>query len=54
MEGVEHVKGNIEFRNVSFRYPSREDITVLHDISFSIEAGQTLAIVGPSGSGYLF
>ena len=44
------VRGDIEFRNVSFRYGD-DDGPVLHDISFTIGAGQTLAIVGHSGSG---
>ena len=39
----------VEFRNISFSYePSRE---VLHDISFDIKKGQTVALVGPSGGG---
>ena len=42
-------QGAVEFRNVSFGYePSR---TVLHDISFRTEPGQTVAIIGPSGAG---
>jgi ATP-binding cassette, subfamily B, heavy metal transporter len=41
--------GNIEFRNVSFRYDSRRP--VINDISFEVPAGKTVAIVGPSGSG---
>ena len=44
------VRGDIEFRNVSFRY-GEDDGPVLNDISVSIGAGQTLAIVGHSGSG---
>ncbi len=44
------VKGRLEFRNVSFRYPETERF-VLKDVSFTIEAGQTAAIVGPTGSG---
>ncbi len=44
------VRGDIEFRNVSFRY-GEDDGQVLHDISVSVGAGQTLAIVGHSGSG---
>jgi subfamily B ATP-binding cassette protein MsbA len=44
------VRGEIEFRKVSFGYGS-EDGPVLHDISVAIGAGQTLAIVGHSGSG---
>ena len=47
---LEKVKGRIEYRHVGFRYPiSHAD--VLHDVSFSIEPGQTLALVGASGSG---
>jgi ATP-binding cassette, subfamily B, heavy metal transporter len=41
--------GNIEFRNVSFRYDPRRP--VINDISFEVPAGKTVAIVGPSGSG---
>lgn len=44
-------RGAIEFKAVSFAYPSRSDLTVLHDISFKVVAGQTLAVVGPSGGG---
>ncbi len=44
-------KGEIEFRNVSFNYPSRPDFTVLHDISFTARPGETVALVGSSGSG---
>lgn len=42
--------GNIEFRNVSFKYPSREEV-VLKNLSFSIQAGQKAAFCGPSGCG---
>lgn len=42
-------KGQIEFAGVSFDYGS--DKHVLHEVSFKIEAGQTAAIVGPSGTG---
>ena len=44
------IRGEVEFRNVSFGY-GRDDGPVLNDISVSVEAGQTLAIVGHSGSG---
>ncbi len=44
----EPLRGEIEFRNLSFAYGDRE---VLHDITLKIPAGSTLAIVGPTGSG---
>lgn len=43
--------GQIDFKNVSFHYPSREDIHVLKEISFSVAADQQIALVGPSGAG---
>ncbi|MDX2173026.1 MAG: ABC transporter transmembrane domain-containing protein [Bacteroidota bacterium] len=43
--------GEIEFSNVSFNYPSRLDFTVLKNISFKANAGETVALVGSSGSG---
>ncbi len=44
--------GEIEFKNVSFRYPDAEDSEyVLRDINFKAEAGQTVAIIGSTGSG---
>jgi ATP-binding cassette subfamily B protein len=45
------VKGKIIFDHVSFSYPQRPDEAVLNDISFTIEANKTVAIVGPSGAG---
>ncbi|KAG0460760.1 hypothetical protein HPP92_021057 [Vanilla planifolia] len=50
-EVVEEVKGEIEFRNVSFRYLTRPDVSVLNDLSLHIRAGSSLALVGKSGSG---
>jgi ATP-binding cassette subfamily B protein len=47
---IKDIDGTIEFKNVSFRYPSNENY-VLNDISFKIEPGQTIAIVGTTGSG---
>jgi len=45
------IKGDIEFKNVSFFYPSRPQFQVLKNISFKVEKGETIALVGPSGSG---
>lgn len=45
------VKGNIEFRNVSFTYPSRKDVPILRGLSFSVKSGETVALVGSSGNG---
>ncbi len=44
----ERIKGSIEFQNVDFSYG---DIQVLHDINLKIEPGETVAIMGPTGSG---
>lgn len=45
------IEGNLTFNNVCFSYPSRRDIQVLKDVSFSVDKGKQVAIVGPSGSG---
>lgn len=44
-----NVRGNVEFKDVSFGY--NDDNIVLHDISFKVEEGKSLAIVGDTGSG---
>ncbi|MGI4851450.1 MAG: ABC transporter transmembrane domain-containing protein [Janthinobacterium lividum] len=41
----------VDFKDVTFFYPSRPKIPALHRLSFKIKAGQTVAIVGPSGAG---
>ena len=46
----ETVRGEVEFRSVSFRYPGTER-WILRDVSFRVPAGSTVAIVGPTGSG---
>ncbi len=45
------LKGKIQFDHVQFAYATRADKTVLDDVSFKIEAGERVAIVGSSGSG---
>ena len=46
---LEEIKGDIVFDNVSFNYG--DDEKVLKDVSFTIESGKTIALVGPSGGG---
>ena len=43
-------QGEIEFKNVSFRYPDAEE-AILHNISFTIHRGETAAFIGSTGSG---
>ncbi|KAM3615029.1 uncharacterized protein V6R79_022403 [Siganus canaliculatus] len=45
------IKGNIEFKNIHFSYPSRPDAKVLSGLSLSVTCGQTIALVGSSGCG---
>ena len=47
---LERARGEIEFRNVTFTYPTK-DTPALHNISFKVEAGRSVALVGRSGSG---
>jgi ATP-binding cassette subfamily B multidrug efflux pump len=59
VDGTDHVDGDavplihngaIVFESVSFRYPTADSL-MLHDISFKVEAGETVAILGATGSG---
>jgi len=47
----ENVRGEIAFEQVSFHYPARPGVKALHDVSFRIKPGETVALVGPSGAG---
>ncbi len=44
-------QGQIAFENVGFAYPSQPDRAIIHDLSFTVEPGETIAVVGPSGAG---
>uniref|UniRef100_A0A8C2TL80 ATP binding cassette subfamily B member 5 n=1 Tax=Coturnix japonica TaxID=93934 RepID=A0A8C2TL80_COTJA len=47
----EKLKGEIEFRNIHFSYPSRPDITILKGLNLKVQTGKTIALVGASGCG---
>jgi ATP-binding cassette, subfamily B (MDR/TAP), member 1 len=48
---LDEVHGNIEFKEVTFSYPSRPDVLIFRDFSLFFPAGKTVAVVGGSGSG---
>uniref|UniRef100_A0A8C5S1X1 Bile salt export pump n=1 Tax=Laticauda laticaudata TaxID=8630 RepID=A0A8C5S1X1_LATLA len=48
---LDKVRGEIEFHNVTFHYPSRPDVKILDELSMVIKPGETTAFVGPSGTG---
>lgn len=52
-EGIrlENITGNIEFRDVHFRYPTRRHVPVLRGLNLTVNKGQFVALVGPSGCG---
>lgn len=50
-DGNSNIKGKIEFRNVSFAYPGSGGDKIIDDVSFVVEPGETVAILGATGSG---
>ena len=51
IQSLPEVQGSVEFRNVSFSYPGSEGQSILEGISFRVAPGETLAIIGATGSG---
>jgi len=47
----EPLRGEVEFRDVHFRYATRPEVEVLKGISFDVKRGEKIALVGPSGAG---
>jgi len=47
----DNFRGNVEFIDCKFTYPTRPDIQVLNSLNVSVKPGQTLAFVGSSGCG---
>lgn len=45
------ISGKVEFENVSFAYPDEPEKYVLHNVSFTVNPGETVALVGPTGAG---
>ncbi|CAH9084545.1 unnamed protein product [Cuscuta europaea] len=50
-KSLAEVNGDIEFKNVTFSYPSRPDVFIFRNFSIFFPAGKTVAVVGGSGSG---
>jgi ATP-binding cassette subfamily B (MDR/TAP) protein 1 len=47
----EKVFGNIEFKNVRFRYPNRPNLKILNGLNLNVKSGESNALVGESGCG---
>jgi ABC-type multidrug transport system fused ATPase/permease subunit len=50
-DGNARLGGMLSFADVSFRYPSRPDVTVLRNLDFTVASGERIALVGASGAG---
>jgi ATP-binding cassette subfamily B protein len=48
---VTDIKGAVSFEDVTFKYPGGSGLPALKNVSFSVKAGESLAIIGPTGSG---
>ncbi|MBQ9832369.1 MAG: ABC transporter ATP-binding protein, partial [Clostridia bacterium] len=48
---LSNIKGDVEFKNVRFAYPDNKDKIIIKNFSAVVEAGQKVAIVGPTGAG---
>ncbi len=48
---IPKIKGEVEFAHVDFAYPDEPDVDILHDVSFKVKSGETIALVGPTGAG---
>ncbi|KAL6034361.1 hypothetical protein STEG23_030529, partial [Scotinomys teguina] len=47
----DNIKGNLEFKNIHFSYPSRKEVQILKGLNLKVQSGQTVALVGNSGCG---
>jgi ATP-binding cassette subfamily B protein len=48
---IHKLNGDIEFQNVTFAYPNGSGVPAIKELSFKVKSGQSLAIIGPTGSG---
>ena len=46
---IPDLKGKLEFTNIHFRYPTRPGVKIINNVSFTVEPGQNVALVGHSG-----
>ncbi len=51
IDDTKELNGEIEFRNVTFAYPGGSGVPAIKDLSFHVKNGESLAIIGPTGSG---